>query len=61
MALSGDGLTWRPVLTLESGRAEVSYPAVIQTRDGRVLTTYTEDRRTIKVAVLDPAKLAPID
>ena len=36
---------------------EFSYPAIIQTRDGRVHVTYTWKRKRIRHAVLDPAKL----
>ena len=34
-----------------------AYPAVIQTRDGRVHVTYTFDRRMIKHVVIDPTSL----
>ena len=59
VALSSDGSTWRHVLTLESEPAGngYSYPAVIQTSDGRVHITYTWKREHIKHVVLDPAKL----
>ncbi|MSU22418.1 MAG: sialidase [Opitutus sp.] len=59
VALSSDGATWRHVLTLESEPAGngYSYPAVIQTSDGRVHITYTWKREHIKHVVLDPAKL----
>lgn len=59
VAVSSDGLQWKNVLTLESepNRSGYAYPAVIQTRDGRVHITYTVDRRSIKHVVLDPAKL----
>lgn len=59
VAISQDGLAWQRVLTLETepNKAGYAYPAVIQTRDGRVHITYTWDRRRIKHVVLDPAKL----
>ncbi len=59
VALSSDGNDWQPVLTLEKEGhpAGYSYPAVIQTSDGKVHITYTWRRQTIKHVVLDPARL----
>jgi predicted neuraminidase len=59
VALSENGVTWNRVLTIETvpTRAGYSYPAVIQTADGKVHITYTWDRKLIKHVVLDPAKL----
>jgi predicted neuraminidase len=59
VAVSDDGLAWRRVLTLDSEPkpSGYAYPAVIQTRDGRVEITYTWDRKRIRHAVLDPALL----
>ncbi len=57
VAVSSDGRTWSAVAILESEPGEYSYPAVIQTRDGRVHVTYTWRRQRIKHVVLDPATL----
>jgi predicted neuraminidase len=62
LAVSRDGRTWQAALVLEDEpRAEFSYPAVIQTRDGLVHVTYTWKRRKVRHAVIDPAKLLPRD
>jgi predicted neuraminidase len=58
VALSRDGRTWTKVVTLEDQPGEYSYPAVIQTSDGRVHITYTWKRERVKHVVVDPAKLA---
>ena len=57
VAVSADGKSWKPALTLERASGEYSYPAVIQTRDGKVHITYTWQRKTVKHAVLDSVKL----
>jgi predicted neuraminidase len=57
VAVSHDGEKWDAALILEDGPGEYSYPAVIQTGDGLVHVTYTWKRRSIKHAVLDPARL----
>jgi hypothetical protein len=59
VAVSRDGLSWKRVLTLETEpcAAGYSYPAVIQSADGRIHVTYTWDRKLIKHVELDPAQL----
>lgn len=59
VALSDDGEHWQPVLALETEPGEYSYPAVIQTADGRVHLTYTWKRKRVRHLLLDPARLAP--
>jgi predicted neuraminidase len=56
IAVSRDGKAWDVVLTLEKQPGEYSYPAVIQTSDGLVHTTYTYQRKSIKHVVVDPKK-----
>jgi predicted neuraminidase len=59
VAISSDGLKWKPVMTLENEPIKdgYAYPAVIQTKDGKVHITYTYNRQSIKHAVVDPALL----
>ena len=57
VAVSEDGVKWKAALVLEKENGEFSYPAVIQTADGKVHTTYTWKRERIRHVVLDPAKL----
>jgi len=57
VAISHDGISWTPVLTLEKQKGEYSYPAVIQSSDGLVHITYTYNRQSIKYLVLDPQKI----
>ena len=56
VAISADGKSWKPVLTLERAKGEYSYPAVIQAKDGKAHITYTYQRQSVKHAVLDPEK-----
>jgi predicted neuraminidase len=60
VAVSRDGKAWTRVLTLEDQPGEYSYPAVIQTSDGRVHVTYTWKRQRVKHVVVDPAKLGRV-
>jgi len=52
IAVSSDGRTWTPAVTLEDSAGEYSYPAIIQTSDARVHVTYTWRRQRIKHVVL---------
>jgi len=61
VVVSRDGQHWQAVAILENEPGEYSYPAVIQSRDGRVHITYTWKRQRIKHVVLDPARLQPRD
>jgi predicted neuraminidase len=54
IAVSVEGQSWQPVVTLEDAPGEYSYPAMIQTRDGLVHVTYTWKRQRIKHVVVDP-------
>jgi predicted neuraminidase len=55
-ALSADGRSWTTVAVLAEGEGEFSYPAVIQTEDGRLHVVFTWKRRAIKHVVLDPER-----
>ena len=57
LAISEDGIDWKPVLTLENQKGEYSYPAIIQDKPGRVHITYTYQRKLIKYVLVDPDKL----
>jgi predicted neuraminidase len=57
VAISKDGVNWQAAAVLENSPGEYSYPAVIQSVDGKVHITYTWKRQRIKHVVLDPAKL----
>jgi len=58
VAISPDGKSWKMVLVIEdTDGPQLSYPAVIQTRDGLVHITYTWKRLRIRHVVLDPGKL----
>jgi predicted neuraminidase len=60
-AVSEDaGATWQALCELErEPGSEFSYPAVIQTADGLVHTTYTWKRQRIRHVVLDPNRGTP--
>ncbi len=57
VAVSRDGVAWTQALTLENQpiRHGYAYPAIIQTRDGRIHVAYTFNREKIKHVVLDPS------
>jgi predicted neuraminidase len=57
VAISKDGITWQSALTLENDKGEFSYPAVIQTSDGKVHITYTWNRKKIRYVEVDVSKL----
>ena len=57
VAVSSDGTSWQAAALLEDQPGEYSYPAVIQTSDGKVHITYTWKRQRIKHVVIDPAVL----
>ncbi len=51
------GLHWLPSVVLEDSPGEYSYPAVIQSSDGKIHITYTWKRSKIKHVTLDPDQL----
>ena len=57
ISVSADGLQWEECLVLESESGEYSYPAVIQSGEGKVHITYTWNRKKIKHVILDPSYL----
>ena len=53
VVISDDGKIWKEIAILENeSKAEFSYPAVIQSSDGKVHITYTWKRKRIKHAVI---------
>ena len=57
LAISTDGISWEPLLTIERQEGEHSYPAIIQTEDELVHITYTYQRHSVKHVVIDPKEL----
>jgi predicted neuraminidase len=53
VAISSDGISWSMIGELETDPGEYSYPAVIQTADGKLHVTYTWKRLKVKHVVLD--------
>src|SRR5262249_29699111 len=60
VTVSRDGRSWDAALVLERDPGEYSYPAVIQTADGRVHVTYTWRRQRIKHVAIDPGRLTGV-
>ncbi len=57
LAFSTDGKSWQAAEVLEKEPGEYSYPAIIQTKDGRVHATYTWKRQRVRHVVIDPTEL----
>jgi len=58
LALSNDdGDTWGFPYVLEDAPGEYSYPAIIQSGDGRLHITYTWKRKQIKHVVINPSEI----
>lgn len=53
VAISDDGTHWDEVAVLENTEGEYSYPAIIQSADGRLHMSYTWKRKRIKHVVLE--------
>jgi predicted neuraminidase len=52
-----EGQTWQTVAKLEEQAGEYSYPALIQSADGKLHVTYTWNRKHIKYLNFDPKAL----
>ncbi|HBE66715.1 MAG TPA: hypothetical protein DDW52_01070, partial [Planctomycetaceae bacterium] len=58
LAISSDGHDWTPVGVLENEKgSEFSYPAMIQSADGKVHIIYTHRRKNIKHVTFDPSTI----
>ena len=57
VSLSEAGEEWREIATLESGRGEFSYPAIIQQGNGLIRISYTNRRNTIAHVMIDPREI----
>jgi len=58
VAVSQDGKNWKALCELENEKGEYSYPAVIQSENGKVHITYTWKREKIKYVKLDVSNTA---
>lgn len=59
LAFSTDnGSTWESPYVLENAPGEYSYPAIIQSKDGKLHITYTWKRLRIKHVVIDPTRIS---
>ena len=57
IAISEDGINWKPILTLEdSPISQYSYPSIIQGKDGKLHAIYTWRRQRIKYTEIDLSK-----
>jgi predicted neuraminidase len=57
LAVSSDGKSWKSALMLEdTDGKEFSYPAIIQSKDGKIHVTYTWMRQRIRHAEIDLTK-----
>ncbi len=57
VSTSNDGKEWEKIVTLEQGPGEFSYPAVIQSPDGKIHITYTHNRHKVAYVVLKKEKV----
>ena len=57
LAISQDGVDWKPVFTLEDEAGEYSYPAVIQSKDEMVHVVYTWKRQNMRHFIFNPSEL----
>ncbi|MDE5749179.1 MAG: exo-alpha-sialidase, partial [Duncaniella sp.] len=55
VAISDDGVHWENIAVMETSPvSQYSYPAIIQTKDGKLHAVWTWRRQRIKHAVIDP-------
>ena len=56
-----DGETWSQPALIDTTEGQLSYPAVIQARDGTIHITYTWKRTSIAHLAMQPSELPPVD